>query len=328
MQTETQGKKLSRRQALLGALLAGAGAAARPAAAADASCSCLPAPDCNAVCPNGGVPRGDGTQACDCVEIPQNVPPRALALVDGGDAVNSTRWNGKELRLNHNTGATWIPVITGNYVDYILKSEISGSLPQIGAQTFSSNQLTINGSYYSVSASRDIYGRLTGVGFTRNNCNCCNCGDDSGCFIKAELLTTNGPKSVDSLVPGDMLIGIDGIHKIVGIAVNVLGNRTAVSVSSHGDTWLTQEHIVLHKGFPTVRSKNDYLLNKELLTAPNGVTGRYAHPALDELIQVDETVFVPLNDIPSETRTYSPIVESGCWAMTKDGLNVLLCREI
>ena len=27
-------------------------------------------PDCNAVCPNGGSPRGDGTQACECFENP------------------------------------------------------------------------------------------------------------------------------------------------------------------------------------------------------------------------------------------------------------------
>lgn len=73
-------QRLSRRQALLGALVAGAATlkASEAAAATGADCSCLPAPDCNAVCPNGGAPRGDGTQACECFENP---PMPTLAKV-------------------------------------------------------------------------------------------------------------------------------------------------------------------------------------------------------------------------------------------------------
>ena len=329
-------KKLSRRQALLGALLAGA-TASRPAMAADASCSCLPAPDCNAICPNGGTPRGDGTQACDCIEVPQNVPPRALALVDGGDAVNATKWGGKQLRLNKNTSADKILVFDGDYVDYILKSEITGSLPTIGAAILYGTDVLVttgSGSLKSnyTAVQRDAYGRAIKVGYWQKkyncNCNCCNCGDDSGCFIKAELMTTSGPKPVESIVPGDMLIGIDGIHKVVAVAINTLGYRKAVTVAGHSDTWLTQEHIILHKGMPTVRSETDYLRSRDLLNAPNGVIGSYANPALDKLIRVDEKAFLPVSNLSSDTRTYSPIVESGCWAMTKDRLNVLLCRQL
>lgn len=61
-------KKLSRRKALLAGLLGAGAAVAKTAEAAEASCACLAAPDCDAVCPNGGTPRGDGTQACECNE--------------------------------------------------------------------------------------------------------------------------------------------------------------------------------------------------------------------------------------------------------------------
>lgn len=321
MQTETQGKKLSRRQALLGALLAGAGAAARPAAAADASCSCLPAPDCNAVCPNGGVPRGDGTQACDCVEIPQNVPPRALALVDGGDAVNSTKWNGKQLRLNHNTSATWIPVITGNYVDYVLKSELTGSLPQIGAATLYGTEVLASSGYGNLSVNdtavqRDAYGRVIKVGYYRRyyncNCNCCNCGDDSGCFISAELMTTHGPKAVENIIPGDELVGIDGVHKVVAVVTNTLGRRAAVHPVGHSSVILTEEHIVLLNGKPVCKSEENLQLNKKVLIGANGIKGVYVDDKICNLVSIDDTSFVKVEGLQKKVVTYTPIVDFIC----------------
>lgn len=65
-------QRLSRRKALFGALIAGAATikASEAAAAPGADCSCLPAPNCDSICPNGGAPRGDGTQACDCFDNP------------------------------------------------------------------------------------------------------------------------------------------------------------------------------------------------------------------------------------------------------------------
>lgn len=77
---ETKG--ISRRAALFGALLAGAVSSAKEAKAADLDCSCLPAPDCSAVCSNGGAPRGDGTQACDCYENPK-LPTLAQVAYSG-----------------------------------------------------------------------------------------------------------------------------------------------------------------------------------------------------------------------------------------------------
>lgn len=63
----TEEKKVfSRRQALLGALFGAGAVLAKTAKAAEASCACLAPPDCDSICANGGTPRGDGTQACDC----------------------------------------------------------------------------------------------------------------------------------------------------------------------------------------------------------------------------------------------------------------------
>lgn len=68
--------KLRHRKALLAAALAGF--FSKYASAAEV-CECMPNPDCNAVCPNGGNPRGDGTQACDCSPIP---PIPVIKLLD------------------------------------------------------------------------------------------------------------------------------------------------------------------------------------------------------------------------------------------------------
>ena len=78
--SESPVPRISRRAALAAALLGGAAAVAKEAKAGDASCECLPAPDCNAQCPNGGTPRADGTQACDCNPDPC-VPQDQLAVV-------------------------------------------------------------------------------------------------------------------------------------------------------------------------------------------------------------------------------------------------------
>lgn len=198
-------EKLSRRSALLAGLLGAGAFVAKTAEAADPSCSCLEPPDCSTICPNGGIPKGDGTQACQCNETPseqladvaysgsyndlKNRPLHAGSDTDGGDARNSIKWKGKELRLNHNTTDTWIPVISGNYVDYVLKSEIGGG--QIGEKVvYGNTDLLTQGSgdisSRQTAVKRDAWGRVTAVGYynkksncdCRCNCDCCNCGDD------------------------------------------------------------------------------------------------------------------------------------------------------
>lgn len=333
---------VSRRKALISALLAGGLFGAGQAKAA-ASCECLPAPDCNAVCPNGGTPRGDGTQACECIEIPTNMPPRALARVDGGDAINSEKTNGYQIRGNSYGSGSQILVFNGSYIDYIDKSDIAGSLPVIGAKVLYGDSIledtTTRPNYrYNVQATepavkRDKYGRVEAVGVHRYwkqcncDCNCCNCGDDSGCFIKARLLTTKGPKNIEEIRVGDRLIGIDGVHPVVGIATNVLASRKALSPKDHPALVLTQEHIILSGNTAVVAGVEEYQLNKTVLTAENGVRGVYAEDWMDCLCRVDPVAF---EEVPADaqTKTYTPIVASGHWGMTEDGVSVLLCRVV
>ncbi len=193
--------KFSRRNALLGALLLSGVAEAK---AGSSDCSCLPAPDCSAVCPNGGEPRGDGTQACDCFDNPPqptlasvaytgrysdlvDKPPRAGSDRDGGDANNAKKVNGYSVTHSYVGGAQQIVVFNGNRLDYINRSDISGNLPQIGGKNFT---VTVNGKAKTtnLTVARDAYGRLSGFWKSEANCNCncncdcrncdCQCGDD------------------------------------------------------------------------------------------------------------------------------------------------------
>lgn len=343
-QTPSQKQKLTRRQALLGALLASA--IVKPAeAATDGSCACLPAPDCNAVCPNGGVPRGDGTQACECTPAPNF--PRALGVVDGGDAVkalNSDRWGGMRLRLNHNTTDTWIPVIAGDQVDYVLKSEIGGAGQKIGAKlVYGESVLETIGTkpgrkWYTKNVpavKRDEYGRVEAVGYaavwTQCNCNCssncCNCGDDSRCFIKARLKTTSGFKDVSEVKVGDRLVGLDGIHTVVGVLTGQLGKRKAVCPKGSHDVVLTEDHVVLHQGLPVVYSEKGKRMGLDILTSDSGIHGVYVQPWLDKLISVTPQAFDCM-DLPEDTRTYTLFIADGHWGMTEDGTSVLLCQML
>ena len=201
-------KRLSRRKALLASLLGAGAVVAQTAKAADETCACLAPPDCDAQCPNGGTPKGDGTQACVCEEKAteqladvaysgnfndlKNRPLHAGSDTDGGSARNTVKFAGKELRKNHNTTDTWIPVISGNYIDYVLKSEISAG--KIGATTLHGNSELGTDNYHRnytserhVALTRDDYGRVTKIGYWKHyyqcncncNCDCCNCGDDS-----------------------------------------------------------------------------------------------------------------------------------------------------
>ena len=116
-----------RRGVLFGTLLFGSLVRATEAASADA-CGCQPAPDCAAACPNGGYPKGDGTQACECLP---SAAPRAYSSTDGGPAANSLKWAGYSLRLSKNSSATQVLVLSGNNVDYALKSELTATVPDI-----------------------------------------------------------------------------------------------------------------------------------------------------------------------------------------------------
>lgn len=350
--------KLSRRRALLAGLLGAGAVVAKTAEAAEASCACLAAPDCDAVCPNGGVPKGDGTQACACNEKAEeqlaNVaytgsyndlkdkPYHAGSKTDGGAAVsaeNATKWNNLTLRRNHNTTDTWIPVFSGDYLDYVLKSEIS--IGQIGeAVIYNSGKLGTTGSgkfsagtYTAVK--RDAYGRVIAVGYVQayqRNCNCnctCACSDsDNGCFIRANFMTQRGEVRVCDLKPGDIILGVDGEHRVVGMASNVLGHRKAVSPKGHPDVLLTDDHIILALGVPSIVDRSFYYKNKLVLKDPkSGIAGRYAETWLDDLITDNPEAFDVI-EMSADTPTFTPIVDRGHWGRTVDGADVLLCPEI
>ena len=347
---------LTRRQALLGALFAGA--VASKAEAADVACSCLPAPDCNAVCPNGGSPKGDGTQACECFENPPpptlhpvaysgdynalaNRPNRAGSDSDGGPARNSIQWNGHQLRKQYNKNAAQIPVFSGSYIDYVNKSDLVGTLPVIGAKVLYGKNVLLTEStsqrpgynYYRSNipaVKRDQYGRVEAVGYaavwTQCNCNCCNCGDDSNCFIQARLKTLDGFKSVENISVGDKLVGIDGISTVISIVTGVLGQRKAIAPLGTKKLILTEEHIVLSQGMPTSYCETGITKGKKEIESQDGIKGVYVKPWLEKLIKVESSAFNSIS-LPQETPTYTFIVDKGCWGMTAEGISVLLCEK-
>lgn len=117
---------------------------------------CLPPPDCATVCGgHGGVPKGDGTNACVCYdrETPtyavfgntfeyrdlintpmlskvatsgkysdlRDRPLRALSEIDGGSAINAKKWNGKSWNLQSDTGENMLPVLGDGAIDFLMK---------------------------------------------------------------------------------------------------------------------------------------------------------------------------------------------------------------
>lgn len=100
-------KGLSRRQALFGALLGIGAVAAKSAKAAEESCACLAPPDCDAVCPNGGVPRGDGTQACDCNSVPQSSTTLTDIVTPGSAGQNTDTTFTRQWTQINETRSEW-----------------------------------------------------------------------------------------------------------------------------------------------------------------------------------------------------------------------------
>ena len=142
----------TRRLTLLSGLLAGLFGAVRTAKADE--CGCLPAPDCTVICPNGGSPRADGTQACDC--NPDPIKPRALSLVDGGDAVNSTGWNGWLMRIQHNLTATKLAVFDeiNKSLDFVEIDDIKYVHPDSGVEPGTYTKVTVDKKGHVTAGSR------------------------------------------------------------------------------------------------------------------------------------------------------------------------------
>lgn len=325
-------KGLTRRQALFGALLGIGAVAAKSAKAAEESCACLAPPDCDAVCPNGGSPRGDGTQACDCNPAPKPDTVLADIVTPGSAGQNSDTTLIRKFTEEHNTksnptGKTYVSTyLAGNTPDnYPAGSfkipyftvDSKGRVTSYATRTVTiKNQITQKNTYY--------YNYYNYYDYYDNNC----ADSDNGCFVKAKFLTQRGIFDISELRVGDILYGLDGEHRVIGIARNVLGKRKAVSPKGHHNVLLTDDHIILANNKPSVVDLRLYPKNKRILAdSENGTQGRYADAWLDNLITENPDAFEVI-DLPEDTPTFTPIVDKGHWGRTIDGADVLLCKEI
>ena len=132
----------TRRLALMTGFFAGLFGAVRSAKAKE--CGCFPEPDCSAVCPNGGTPRADGTQACNC--DPDPIKPRALALVDGGDAVNTAGFGGWFMRVRKSLSAKKVAVFgeAEKTLDYVGLDELKYVHPDSGVRPGTYIEVTVD----------------------------------------------------------------------------------------------------------------------------------------------------------------------------------------
>ena len=329
---------VSRREALLGALFGAGVAIAKTSAAADAACACLAPPDCDSICPNGGSPRGDGTQACDCFDNPkQNVATVATT--------------GSYTDLSNRPSLATVAT-TGKYSDLLNKPTIptqkalssvttAGTVGQTSNVSVSGgNTATVSVPYFTVNS----YGQITSRGnctlkvvtattyynYT-NNCytnNCCNCGDDSGCFIKGKLLTKEGYKALEQIEVGDVLVGEDGEHTILGIVTRTLGeSRFAISPVSDDSIVLTSEHIINKEGEFIIYSRENFSPNRTLMKT-GSLLGSYDFDGLFERCKSKPSSFKKVSGFSPVTKTYSFIVDKGLWAKTEGGTSVLLARAV
>lgn len=319
-------KGLSRRQALFGALLGIGAVATKSAKAAEESCACLAPPDCDAVCPNGGVPRGDGTQACDCNPTPASDTALTDIVTPGSAGQNSDTTFVRKFTEEHNNYHGYSTSVStymdadkpgnhpvGSFKIPYFTVDSKGRVTSYATRTVTiKNQTTIKNTYYNYYNYYDS-----------------NCSDsDNGCFIKASFQTKRGIVSVQDLKVGDVIYGLDGEHRIVGMAKNVLGKRKGVSPKGHPEVLLTDDHIILANNIPSIVSLKIYPKNKLVLTDPeSGIKGRYADSWLDTLIAGNSDAF-DVMDLPENTPTFTPIVDKGHWGRTADGADVLLCPEI
>lgn len=163
-------------KAFLGIGIAVAGLSAPKRVKAEEVCACLEPPDCSSICRFGGVPKGAGSQACECLAPPgqslqevcytgdysslKNRPNRALSDKDGGVASNTVKLNGYSLALSANSSASYAVVfsVSGKKLDKCLITDFNFQHMSCSKTTFSQ---AANGKYFR--CARDEYGRLTNV---------------------------------------------------------------------------------------------------------------------------------------------------------------------
>lgn len=158
-------------------------------------------------------------------------------------------------------------------------------------------------------------------------CNCdCNCGDSDtdSCFIDALLLTTEGYKNVQEVRIGDVLVGPDGKHKIVGVTSSALGDRR---VQVFGENILTEEHVVLIDEKPRTASENWMHQYTRIRTdKKTNVRGTYEDPKITAQISVDKSIC--LKEYSPDAIAINPIVESGNWVYLEGGVVALISHKV
>lgn len=143
----------------------------------------------------------------------------------------------------------------------------------------------------------------------------------------SSLLTTKGVKPVEEIKAGDELIGPDGHHRVLDVAVNMVGKRALIVPEEDPGTILTEEHIVMADGMVCCELRDLALNQARILIKAEKANGRYYYDGLEKELIARPWKFQP-KVAPVETKTYSPIVESGHWCYTDGGICVLLCSQV
>lgn len=146
-----------------------------------------------------------------------------------------------------------------------------------------------------------------------------------GCVLQGELQTEDGFKPIQEICVGDVILGPDGKHEVMGIAVNRLGDyRFAVSPRGDRKTVLASDHIIKQDGVMVAYSREALLLNRYWQKSPTAI-GSYFFPGLLETCAIDPSQFY-LRNFPAKAMAYSLIVDKGRWAKTRGGSCVLLAE--
>lgn len=130
-----------------------------------------------------------------------------------------------------------------------------------------------------------------------------------GCVIEGEILTTKGYRSIKDICVGETIVGSDGTHEVIGIAMGRLGNyRFAISPKWDRKTILACDHIIRVDGVAVAYSREHLLLNRYRQISATA-EGSYYFPGLLDNCAIDPEKFLKRVFAP-DTVTYSLIVET------------------
>lgn len=143
------------------------------------------------------------------------------------------------------------------------------------------------------------------------NCRC-DCPDNDSCIIHGNILTTFGYKPIELLQIGDYIVSNDNKpYRVTGIKTSCIGFRKAIGFQDNEAVY-TDDHLFLINN--EYRAYNIAGYNKEASkTLTDGkVNGTYARVNKREVLPIENIVIF---DMPSDTVTYTPIVENCEWCI-------------